>query len=226
MVTASEERVATRQFTGSVVAYTLVLAALGLAGMVFWSGTRGSSAGTPASAGVLSADKTAAQNKSTPDGRGLALPPRPVAPPLVPLAPVPLAPVQLAPVQLAVEPRPTSLAKAEPSIEPVAPLLLDAETSTNSAEATASSAKKPAPPAGPCTPDLGPWPADRTSQVKVIQTLLRDLGFYTGTTYGTMGPATRAAIGKFQLAASEAETGEPTEMLFDSLRKKCTASSP
>ena len=225
MVTASEERVATRQFTGSVVAYTLVLAVLGLAGMVFWSGTRGSSAGTPASAGALPAvssaektvaEKAAAQNKSTPDGRGLALPPRPVA----------AAPVPLAPVQLAVEPRPTSLAKIEPSIEPVAPLLLDAETSPSPAEAMASSAKKPAPPAGPCTPDLAAWPADRTGQVKVIQTLLRDLGFYTGTTYGTMGPATRAAIGKFQLAASEAETGEPTEMLFEQLRKKCTASAP
>lgn len=230
MVTASEERAGTRRFTGSVVAYTLVLTVLGSAGMVFWSGTRGSSAGTPASAGALpaaasaertAAEKTAVQTKSTPDGRGLALPPRPVAPP-----PVPLAPAQLAPVQLAVEPRQTSLARAESAIEPVAPLLLDADTSANAAEATASSAKKPAPPAGPCTPDIASWPADRTGQVKAIQTLLRDLGFYSGTTYGTMGPATRAAIGKFQLAANEAETGEPTELLFEALRKKCVASAP
>lgn len=225
MMTASEERVGTPRFAGSVVAYTLVLVVLGLAGILFWTGTRGSSAGTPASAGKLPAVLSAPQNKSTADGRGLSLPPRPVQPPSVPSPPVQPAPVPLAPVQLAVEPRASSLAKAEPRIEPVAPLLLDAETSTSTAEATASP-KKPAPLASPCTPDLGAWPADRTGQVKMIQILLRDLGFYTGTTYGTMGPATRAAIGKFQLAANETETGEPTEVLFEQLRKKCVASAP
>jgi peptidoglycan hydrolase-like protein with peptidoglycan-binding domain len=46
------------------------------------------------------------------------------------------------------------------------------------------------------------------TSAKAIQILLRDLGFYGGTTYGTLGPATRAAIRKFQLAADEAETGE------------------
>lgn len=221
MMTASEERVGTPRFAGSVVAYTLVLVVLGLAGILFWTGTRGSSAGTPASAGKLPAVSSSPQTKSTADGRGLSLPPRPVQSP-----PVQPAPVPLAPVQLAVEPRASSLAKTDPGIEPVAPLLLDAETSTSTAEATALSPKKPAPSASPCTPDLGAWPADRTGQVKVIQILLRDLGFYAGTTYGTMGPATRAAIGKFQLAANETETGEPTEVLFEQLRKKCVASAP
>lgn len=221
MMTASEERVGTPRFAGSVVAYTLVLVVLGLAGILFWTGTRGSSAGTPASAGKLPAVSSSPQTKSTADGRGLSLPPRPVQSP-----PVQPAPVPLAPVQLAVEPRASSLAKTDPGIEPVAPLLLDAETSTSTAEATALSPKKPAPSASPCTPDLGAWPADRTGQVKVIQILLRDLGFYAGTNYGTMGPATRAAIGKFQLAANEAETGEPTEVLFEQLRKKCVASAP
>jgi Putative peptidoglycan binding domain len=216
MMTASEERVGTYRLGGSVVAYTLVLVVLGLAGIVFWTGTRGSSAGTPASAGMLPAVSSATQNKSTSDGRGLSLPPRPMQ----------AAPVQAPPVPLAVEPRPTLPAKAESAIEPVAPLLLDSETGASTAEATVSSTKKPTSPASVCTPDLGLWPADRTGQVKVIQILLRDLGFYTGTTYGTMGPATRAAIGKFQLAGNEAETGEPTEILFEQLRKKCVASGP
>ena len=86
--------------------------------------------------------------------------------------------------------------------------------------------KMPEPSTSQCGVEPGPWPADRTNQIKIIQLLLRDLGFYSGTTYGTMGPATRAAIGKFQLAANEAETGEPTEALFAALKKKCTSPSP
>lgn len=220
MMTASEERVGTHRFAGSVVAYTLVLVVLGLAGIVFWTGTRGSSAGTPASAGMLPAVSSTPRNNSTSDGRGLSLPPKSVQAPAVQAPPVPLAAQP--------RPAPPPPAKVESAIEPVAPLLLEAETGASSATADAptSSTKKPAPTASPCTPDLGSWPADRTGQVKVIQTLLRDLGFYTGTTYGTMGPATRAAIGKFQLAANEAETGEPTEMLFESLRKKCAVPAP
>ncbi len=41
----------------------------------------------------------------------------------------------------------------------------------------------------------------------------------------TVGPATRAAIRKFQLAANEAETGEPSKMMFESLKKKKCAST-
>lgn len=78
-----------------------------------------------------------------------------------------------------------------------------------------------------CTVDLEPWPTDGTDQAKAIQILLRELGFYGGTTYGTVGPATRAAIRKFQLAANEAETGEPSKMLFESLKKKkCASTTP
>lgn len=79
----------------------------------------------------------------------------------------------------------------------------------------------PEPALAKCTLDPASWPTDRTEQAKAIQILLRDLGFYSGTTYGTLGPTTRAAIRKFQVAAGEAETGEPSEMLFESLRKKC-----
>jgi localization factor PodJL len=53
--------------------------------------------------------------------------------------------------------------------------------------------------------------------------MLRDLGLYDGTVYGTVGPTTRAAIRKFQVSTGQPETGEPDEMLFDSLRRKCAA---
>jgi putative peptidoglycan binding protein len=81
--------------------------------------------------------------------------------------------------------------------------------------------QKPEPATAKCTLDPASWPADQTEQAKAIQILLRDHGFYAGTTYGTLGPATRAAIRKYQLAAGQAETGEPSEMLFESLKKKC-----
>jgi peptidoglycan hydrolase-like protein with peptidoglycan-binding domain len=59
-----------------------------------------------------------------------------------------------------------------------------------------------------------------------VQLLLRDLGLYRGTTNGTLGPATRTAIREFQLASGlEADTGEPTEALFEQLKKKCASST-
>ena len=95
------------------------------------------------------------------------------------------------------------------------------------ARATAAPAvEKPEPPKTACTADIGPWPTDRTDQAKAIQILLRDLGLYAGTTYGTIGPATREAIRKFQLAAGETETGEPSETLFEQLKKKCVSAAP
>ena len=87
-------------------------------------------------------------------------------------------------------------------------------------------AERPEPRKTTCTADVGRWPADRTDQAKAIQSLLRDLGFFDGPTYGTVGPATRAAIRKFQLAAGEAETGEPGEALFEQLKTKCASSTP
>ena len=88
-------------------------------------------------------------------------------------------------------------------------------------------AEKPEPPAPTCTVALDPWPADATAQGKAIQALLRDLGFYKGPVSGTVGPLTRAAIRKFQLAAKEAATGEPSKSLFESLKKKkCASTAP
>jgi hypothetical protein len=141
----------------------------------------------------------AAQVKPVYVGEGLKLPPRPT------------------------EPATMTRADPEPAQEPGAsPPLAEA----SNGDPMGLSAKIPEPPKTLCTVDIGPWPTDRTNQVKSIQLLLRDLGFYSGTTYGTIGPATRAAIGKFQLAANEAETGEPNEVLFEALKKKCISSVP
>jgi peptidoglycan hydrolase-like protein with peptidoglycan-binding domain len=100
------------------------------------------------------------------------------------------------------------------------------QSKASNSDLAAAAAERPEPRKTTCTVDVGPWPTDRTDQAKAIQILLRDLGFYSGTTYGTVGPATRAAIREFQLAADEAETGEPSEMLFESLKKKCASSAP
>ena len=129
--------------------------------------------------------------------RGLKLPPRPA------------------------EPEVTAPTKQEPAAA------VPSQSQASNSDLAASAAQKPEPRKTTCTADVGPWPTDRTDQAKAIQLLLRDLGLYGGTTYGTVGPATREAIRKFQLAADEAETGEPSEMLFESLKKKrCASSAP
>lgn len=125
---------------------------------------------------------------------------------------------------LKLPPRPaeaTAPSRQEPAQEPAVP-----PPSQRQASSSDPAVEKTEPRKTTCTVDVGPWPADRTDQAKAIQILLRDLGFYSGTTYGTVGPATRAAIRKFQLAADEAETGEPSETLFESLKKKCASAAP
>lgn len=113
-----------------------------------------------------------------------------------------------------------------PAQEPTVPPLPSQSAAGDNAPAVPA-AERPEPRKATCALDLDPWPADSTSQAKAIQILLRDLGFYGGTTYGTVGPATRAAIRQFQLASHETETGEPSRMLFDALqKKKCASSAP
>jgi peptidoglycan hydrolase-like protein with peptidoglycan-binding domain len=123
-------------------------------------------------------------------------------------------------VRLNSEP-PTQRPAQEPAI-PSSPL----QSVAGNSDPAASAAERPEPRKTTCTVDVGAWPSDRTDQAKAIQILLRDLGLYGGTTYGSVGPATRAAIGKFQLAAGEAETGEPSEMVFVALKKKCASAAP
>ena len=197
MATASGGREGTRRLAMTVVACAVVLALLGVAG-VFWMRGEG---GLPSLA-----------------GRDLA---PPAAPPSA--APPPAA-VQQTIRSLKVPPRPApaEATKQEPA-ETLAPAPEPAREPAASSPPSKSEAANSEPTKSPCTADVGAWPSDKTEQGKAIQILLRDLGFYSGNTYGTVGPATRAAIRKFELAADQAETGEPTEMLFESLKKKCAA---
>ena len=194
--TEGRPRSAGRRSVGSFVAYGVVLALLGLAGFIVWTnGGRdrpGLAGGVPAPAAPMAAVATF-DPRTAP---GLKLPPLPVA-------------------QESAEPDKADSHKAEP--QPVTPEATVKEVSPPQSETE----KRAEPPASACKVDPGRWPTERSDQAKAIQVLLRDLGFYRGTTNGTAGPITRAAIREFQLAAGEAETGEVTEALFDALKKKC-----
>jgi len=192
MATASGGREGTRGLAMTVVAYAVVLALLGGAG-VFWMRGGG---GLPSLAGRDLASPAAPPPAAVQQTiRGLKVPPRP---------------------------EPAEATKQEPA-EALAPAPEPAREPAASSPPSKSEAANSEPTKSPCTADVGAWPSDKTDQGKAIQILLRDLGFYSGNTYGTVGPATRAAIRKFELAADQAETGEPTEMLFESLKKKCAA---
>jgi hypothetical protein len=176
------------------VAYAVVLAVLGGTGVAFWMREEG---GLPQPAPVQQMHAV----------RSLKMPPNPAPTeatkqePAEPLAPAP-AP--------------------EPAREPAASSAPSKSATTNG-EPAAAAAERPEPAKPRCTAEVGAWPSDKTDQGKAIQILLRDLGFYSGNTYGTVGPATRAAIRKFETAVDQAETGEPTEMLFESLKMKCAS---
>lgn len=86
-------------------------------------------------------------------------------------------------------------------------------------------ASKATPPADGAKVDLQPWPENRTEQTKLIQVLLRDLNFYHGTTNGTFGPGTRAAICLYLVTYDEKGECEPSKALFDSLQRR-RAQSP
>jgi hypothetical protein len=196
MATASGDGKGTRRPVIPFVAYALVLALLGWAGVALWIG-RGGLPGVPRSDDASPPISKAAPTDPVHAAPGLKLPPR------------------------AAEPGATAPTKQDPAVSPP-----PSQSEASNRDLAASAAERPEPLKTACTADVGPWPTDSTDQAKVIQILLRDLGFYGGTTYGTLGPATRAAIRKFQLAAGEAETGEPSEMLFESLKKKCASPAP
>ena len=67
--------------------------------------------------------------------------------------------------------------------------------------------------------DPNAWPASRLDQVKAIQTLLRDLRFYTKAIDGQASGGTQAAIRDYQRMAGLKETGEADKALFDSLKE-------
>ena len=197
MATASGDGKGTRRPVMPVVAYAVVLALLGWVGVALWTGGRGGLPGLPGRDRASPAISKAAPTESVHDAPGLKLPPRPA------------------------EPEATAPTKQQPAVSSS-----PSQSAASNSDLAASAAEKPEPRKTTCTADVGLWPTDSTDQAKAIQILLRDLGFYSGTTYGTVGPATREAIRKFQLAAGDAATGEPSEMLFESLKKKCASSAP
>ena len=75
-------------------------------------------------------------------------------------------------------------------------------------------------------PDPNAWPASRLDQVKAIQTLLRDLRFYTKTIDGQANGGTQTAIREYQRMSGLKETGEANKTLFDSLKEMRTLMAP
>jgi peptidoglycan hydrolase-like protein with peptidoglycan-binding domain len=104
-----------------------------------------------------------------------------------------------------------------------------AETAKAEPADKAQAAKADAPPSPPTaaaepTPDA--WPSAIIDQVKVIQTLLRDLNFSREAPDGVLGPATRTAIRDYERSLGLAQTGEPSKTLFDSLKEMRRLTSP
>jgi hypothetical protein len=224
MATTSGEGPDPRRLVMPVVTYAIVLALIGGVGFILWTGGKSG----PQGPGAIS---KAAQIEPFQAGRGLGLPAH--TPESRPAAAIKKNPEEARVVvssPSSSEPSNSDVAasaaptKKEPTQEPASPALSQSETSNS--DAAAATTIQPEPPKNTCTAGVGSWPIDSTDQVKAIQILMRDLGLYGGTTYGTLGPATRAAIRKFQLTAEHAETGEPSEMLFEALKRKCASSAP
>ncbi len=99
----------------------------------------------------------------------------------------------------------------------------DAAKSESADKAQAAKADMPA-----SSPDaaLDVWPSATADQVKVIQTLLRDLNFSREAPDGVLGPATRAAIRDYERSLGLAQTGEPSKTLFDSLKEMRGLTTP
>jgi hypothetical protein len=218
MTTASGKGKGSGTLVLPVVAYAFVLALLGWAGFFL----RGPSnpPGSNHASSVISKETPAEPLHAV---QGLNLPPRPAEAeatasakketaqaPAVMSSP---SPSEKSNSDVAAAAEPT---KKEPAQGPAA------AAQSEKGNTDLATSKQPEPPKTTCTVNVDRWPVDSTEQVKAIQILMRDLGFYSSTTYGTLGPATRAAIRKYQLATDQAETGEPSEMLFQSLKKKCT----
>jgi hypothetical protein len=219
MATASGDAKGERRPVMPYVAYAVVLALLGGTGVAFWARESTSPPSPPKNDSASPPVAVAPPIEPSRPAPGLKLPPRPAA--SAPIAPKPAqvpAPTP-APAPVPVPSSSPSAAAAPSSPSPAS----SSPSEASAADPAAAPAEKPAPAKTRCTADAGPWPADRTDQGKAIQGLLRDLGLYEGTVYGTVGPTTRAAIRKFQVSAGQPETGEPDEALFESLKKKCDA---
>jgi hypothetical protein len=195
------------------IASAVVLVLLGAAGVAWW--TAGWS-GFPSLPGL--------DRASPAMSKAALIDPSPRRPEVEATAASSAGPEVPAPIPHAAAQDPAASPSPLPSPAPPPPPS-SSQREAGSSDLAAPAAEKPEPQKTTCTVEFDLWPADGASQGKAIQILLRELGFYSGTTYGTVGPATRAAIRKFQLAANEAETGEPSKMLFESLKRRMCASS-
>ena len=202
MATTPDGGEARRRPVMAFVAYGVVLALLGGAGIALWTAGRGGQPDLASSRRAVPAASKTTEIEAPRQDRAQEPPVRPAE---------------------AGGTTPTRR-EAQPETAVVSPSPPQSEAGDKNLAAPVPQKAEPA--LAKCTLDPASWPADKTEQAKAIQILLRDLGFYGGTTYGTLGPATREAIRKFQLAAGEAETGEPSEMLFESIKKKCAPRSP
>lgn len=127
---------------------------------------------------------------------------KPVAPQIVAKPePAPAPPPPAA--QPAEPPKPLEIGKPDPPPPP--------PTSADIARAT--------PPAQPVKVDPDAWPTQVADQVKVVQTLLREMNFYREAPDGRLGPATRAAIREYERLSGLKVTGEPNKDVFESLKE-------
>lgn len=214
MATASGNLAGMRKPVMPVAAYGVVLTLLVVAGVIVFMAGSGSGLNTGESAADIASRPGAVPTLADMSAaRGLKLPPR--LPP-----PEKAGPETPPPGKLPLDKPPVDTAAAPVRPEPL-PVPIAAPAPPPQAEAEVE--KKPEPSKTACKVDLTRWPTDKSDQAQAIQMLLRDLGYYRGTTNGTVGPQTRTAIREFQLAAGEGETGEIGEALFEALKKKCAA---
>ncbi|MDP1964869.1 MAG: peptidoglycan-binding protein [Reyranella sp.] len=132
-------------------------------------------------------------------------PPKPALPKIETAKPV------QAPVTAAAEPpkAPAVIDIGRPELAPPPPTSADI-AGTMPKEVAKSETPKPDPDA---------WPTAPVEQVKVVQQLLRDLNFSRDAPDGINGPGTRAAIRDYERAAGLHVTGEPSKVLFESLKE-------
>lgn len=233
MATASGNSEGTRKSVmpgvAPMVAYAVVLALLVAAGVIVFVAGSGSGSGGKAGAparDTASRPTAAADIEAVRTARALKLPPRSAS---SEGAPVEKAPPEKTTTEMAAEPASTSSSQAEPEKKPE-PLKIEtakaeqAKAEQAKAEQAKTEQAKTEPGKIACKVDLTRWPTDKSDQAQAVQMMLRDLGYYRGTTNGTVGPQTRTAIREFQGAAAEGDAGEVSEALFEALKKKCAAS--
>lgn len=110
--------------------------------------------------------------------------------------------------------------------EPTVDVFMALQNAVKTDMAKSESADRPQPVKADPDPPLDAWPNTTADQVRVIQTLLRDLNFSREAPDGVLGPATRAAIRDYERSLGIAQTGEPSKTLFDSLKEMRGLTAP